>query len=260
MVSFSKDNLSMRNHLIFSKSAFVIGILLSGCSIEPTCCNIIYMVTDNEIAKEKSKYHNNIVLKKVSGGITAVCPDESYLQDNELRCALTETLKKGEYLAFGDSATYILEVCQESLDILSEGTIQEARIVLRVKLKNVVTDTVIFHESISAIYVSTPQDFKLPGQRMRLAIEEATKRVIAKIIGKLTYIEPPLPLPKAAVSKPKETVNASVSDVDGLNENAQNAGGSQNFDFASSPNGFNNNLPDANSPQDFGADQEFGME
>src|SRR5438477_6153393 len=132
----------------------LLGIFLGGCALEPNscvpfffephCCEMIYVVPDEDKAKEKSKYHHNIQLLSVSGGKANHCHDESILQDEQLRCALVDSLKNGDYFSSGEHATYSLEVIQESVETVSEGTVQEARVILRGILRNETTGIIIF--------------------------------------------------------------------------------------------------------------------
>ncbi len=179
-----------------SGGLLLLGILLSGWSSEPNsvvpfyfeahCCGMIYTVVDEDVAMESSKYYHNIRVLCVSGGNATKCRDESLLQDVQLRCALIDSLKTGEYYSSADYATYSLEVKQESIETLSEGTVQQARVILRGILRNERTNAVIFNERFGSTYLSAYKDGFLPGSRVRVAIEEATQDCIKQMIEKLT--------------------------------------------------------------------------
>ena len=147
---------------------------------------MIYMVADEYVAKEKSKYYRNIRLLNVSGGNATKCKDESVLHDDQLRCALIESLKNGDYFTTADHATYSLEVKQECIETVSEGTVQEARVILRGILRNETTDTTIFNERFGSTFMAAYKDAFLPCSRVRLAIERATQDCIKQMIEKFS--------------------------------------------------------------------------
>lgn len=162
-----------------------LGFLVSACDMVPKSCEMIYEVPHELIAPEKSKFYHNVQVTKVWGGAKNSCRDESLLRDLELTCALKESLEMGDYLSPTDLAVYGLEVKQESLKILSEGTVQEAQVVLRATLRNMDKNVILFSEPIDTFYRSTYQEAKVPASRIRIAIEQATKGCIEKIIRKI---------------------------------------------------------------------------
>jgi hypothetical protein len=166
------------------KILLVVGVLLVGCA-RPYFCAMIYNIPDHEKADKTSKYYHNILVSRVIGWEETICHDKSPLGNAALCCALRETLKEGNYLTPGDTAGYVLEVQQESLETLSQGTVQEARVVLRVILCNRIADEVIFNEKFASTVVAAPQDSFLPASRMRIAIERATRNCIKQITQRL---------------------------------------------------------------------------
>lgn len=176
----------MKKYLLLSTTALITSTLLSGCHLNPTCCEMIYVVTDDDLINEKSKFYHNVKLEQVTGGAETLCHDSSMLLDRDLRCALVESLKKANYLTPGTTATYILDVEQVSIDVLSEGTVQEANVVLRGIFRNMVTNTVIFNEKFTTRFIATYKDAFIAPFRIVFAVGQATKGCIQKIIAKIS--------------------------------------------------------------------------
>lgn len=170
-----------------SKRIYVFGSLffLSGCDMVPTSCEMIYCVPHEHIAPEKSKFYNNIELLRVWGGGETNCENASLLQDIALRCALEKSLECAHVLSPTEFATYSLEVEQVSLDIRSEGTFQQVRLLLRATLKNSTKNVILFNDIVETYAIATYQEAMVPASRIRIAIEKAAKGCIEKILEKI---------------------------------------------------------------------------
>ncbi|MBX3487715.1 MAG: hypothetical protein KF798_07425 [Candidatus Paracaedibacteraceae bacterium] len=164
---------------------FLLCLVVAGCSSPADISDMVYTIPEKKRATSASKYYNNVVVEKVTGGEETEFYNDAKIDNDSFKQAIEESLKTGNLLSEDGKGAYHLTVDIAKFDQQSFGEKPKTEIHVKFTLLNTKTKVNVFSEVYDDDAFATNKDAWRRGAKVEIATERAAKGVIHKLTDRL---------------------------------------------------------------------------
>lgn len=158
---------------------------VSGCSSPADVEDMVYTVPENQRVTSSSKYYQNIVVEKVTGGSDTEFYHDAKIRDDHFKKAVEASLESANLLSSSSKAAYYLTAELQELQQQSFGERPNTGIQVKFILRNHKTGNNVFADTYQSNAAATNKDAVRRGKKVEIATERAAQGVIHKLMDRL---------------------------------------------------------------------------